>query len=456
MKVLQLTFATVLLLAGLASAADIPGTAPGNDQLLQRLQQLEAETQMLRAELGQLQTNPVPLPPTGPRVTTVSLTDQPDIGYVTLDEARAEMKKLAWTKGDFKIVPYGILWGTTTYETQRTYIGDYSLWAISPDVEGEDAFHVGAKNTRLGVDIAGPQIPFFCCAKSGGKVEIDFQGSFTVENKPGVLLRHAYWEIKDDDFRFLLGQTWDVISPLYPGTLMYSIYWGAGNIGYRHPQVRYERYFTMTDLWKLDVETSIGTDGGSDFTTGAISDGDHAGWPVVQVRVGSTLGQCRPIKFGVSGHIGEDVYDFAGADDTVRPSWSLNADLHMPITDRLGFQGELFTGTNLKPYLGGIIQGVDVAGTQDAIRSSGGWFNVWYNLTPRLHTAAGYTIDDPIDSDLGTATGRIYNQAYWGNISYDLTKKFMMGFEVSQWKTLYVGQAPAESTRFEWVAKYGF
>ena len=50
-------------------------------------------------------------------------------------------------------------------------------------------------------------------------------------------------EVKDDDFRFLVGQTWDVISPLYPGMLMYSVGWDGGNIGYRRAQVRGERYF---------------------------------------------------------------------------------------------------------------------------------------------------------------------------------------------------------------------
>ena len=50
---------------------------------------------------------------------------------------------------------------------------------------------------------------------------IDFQNSvLTTENKATVLLRHAYAEVKDDDFRFLVGQTWDVISPLTPGMLM--------------------------------------------------------------------------------------------------------------------------------------------------------------------------------------------------------------------------------------------
>lgn len=461
MKTMRFTCMAVLLLAGQSLAGEIPAMPPGatNDQLLQRLQQLEAETQALRTELGQIQTRPTPLPTvSGPQYSTVStLAAEGEVEYMTWDEVRAEMKSLAWTKGDFKIVPYGILWGTTTYETSRTYLGDYTLWAISSADEGEDAIHFNGKGTRLGIDVAGPRLACFGCAKSGGKVEIDFEGNFTIENKPGVLLRHAYWEVKNDNFRLLMGQTWDVISPLYPKCIMYSVYWGAGNIGYRRAQLRYERYFTLTDAWKLEFQGALATDAVQDFATGTnAANGDHSGWPIIEMRVGTQIGRCNPISFGVSGHVGEEIFDFAGADDTARPTWSINADLKVPITDRLGFQGEFFTGTNLKTFLGGIIQGVNVGGTNDSIRSTGGWVNAYYDWTPRLHSAVGYTVDDPVDADITTANGRLYNQAYWGNVTYDVTKKFMLGLEVGQWKTLFTDRAPGEATRFEFAGKYAF
>ena len=82
-------------------------------------------------------------------------------------------------------------------------------------------------------------------ARVGGKVEIDFQRQIDVENKASLLLRHAYVEIKDDEFRLLAGQTWDVISPLCPGVLFYSVGWDGGNIGYRRPQFRAERYLAL-------------------------------------------------------------------------------------------------------------------------------------------------------------------------------------------------------------------
>ena len=43
-----------------------------------------------------------------------------EVHYFDLDELRAEMKKLAWTKGDFTITPYGILWANLVEEAGRT------------------------------------------------------------------------------------------------------------------------------------------------------------------------------------------------------------------------------------------------------------------------------------------------------------------------------------------------
>ena len=65
------------------------------------------------------------------------------------------MKDAAWTKGDFKIVPYGILWGNTAYETERTSPGVYTLFVPSADTEGEvfrfdfDSIHVSRGPLRV-------------------------------------------------------------------------------------------------------------------------------------------------------------------------------------------------------------------------------------------------------------------------------------------------------------------
>jgi hypothetical protein len=436
--------------------------------LADRLGQLEAETQSLRAELKWLREHPVRLPQVEASPVSMSAPAPAGEDVYTFEQLQGMMtttaKKYAWTKGDFTVTPYGFLWGNMVYETERSNDGDYTLYVYSPDTRGDSAFHLSARATRLGFDVAGPRLRVFNCAPSGGKVELDFYGSFVTENKPGVLLRHAYWEVKDEDFRLLMGQTWDVISPLVPNTIMYSVYWGAGNIGYRRAQLRGERYLKFSDTSLVTLQSSLNANILSDFTSATDNvDEDHASWPLVEGRVGWTIGHRGkgglPTTVGFSGHIGEQDYN-AVAPSPLPPeftarTWSCNADLNMPLTERFGVHGEFFTGENLGTFLGGVLQGVNSL-TGEPVRSTGGWFEVWWDWAPRFQSNVGYTLDDPLDRDLSADTARIYNQAYYANVIYSVTKQFKLGFEVSQWKTLYVDETPGESTRLEFMGKYGF
>jgi hypothetical protein len=465
---LILTFSGSLLV--FAQAPDPVGPAPSPD-VASRLSQLEAETQTLRTEMEWLRESPVRLPATSVMSTgMVSDTDAADIStsdpqavqgdYFTLEELRGEMKKLAWSKGDFTVIPYGILWPNMVYSTERTNPGSYTLWVLSGSTVPEHEFIVDARTTRLGLDVLGPKIECLNCAQSGGRVEIDFQNQvLSTENKPTIMLRHAYIEVKDEDFRLLGGQTWDVISPLMPGVLNYAVGWDAGNIGYRRAQFRGERYLKFSDVSMLTAQLSVNQQVFADASAPRIA-GEVSNWPIVEGRAAWTIGHrepgCYPITLGVSGHIGEEEFDSSiiGNDDR-RRTWSGNIDLRIPITERLGFQGECQVGENLDSFLGGIGQGVDPT-SFNTIRDAGGWFEFWYDWTPCLHSHVGFSLDNPNDHDLHTAGERSYNQYYYGNLLYDVTKQFLVGLEVSSWETLYVGQLPGNSIRTEFAAKYGF
>jgi hypothetical protein len=512
-----------------------------DQNLIERLNQLEAETQALRSEVGRLRQDVVrlpsveqgatsnsvilvsntyepagpappvpwavplstasqpspsqltastsadqspvkPLPPvtqtaTSPSAGTVSAAPSPPVvsqpsdppsaapqeDYYTLDQIKSEMKKLVWKKGDFTITPYGYLWGATTYETERSNNGDYTYYIYSaqaPEQVGP-TYHVDAKSTRIGLDVLGPRIACLDCAQSGGKVEFDFQGASTQENKGSVLLRHAYWEVKDEEFRLLAGQTWDIISPLYPNTTMYTVYWAAGNIGYRRAQFRGERYIACSDELLWTMQGSINGDIIADTApTGISAIGDQSSWPVIEGRTALTFGQrgkgCNPITLGVSSHIGEQRFKFTAAPvkEMSAETWSFNVDLKAPITDRFGIQGEYQIGDDLSSFQGGILQGYNFT-LRKPIYDAGGWLEVWYYWTPCWHSHVGYCIDDPLDKDIPTG-GRTYNSVYFGNIMYDVTKQFTCGLEVGQWRTLYKGLTPGESTRIEFMARYGF
>ncbi len=473
------------MIFALLAPAMLFGQSPAtSDDLSARMNRQDAEIQALREEVKRLQEDPVRLPAvaatpagmaTAPDPAAVAPAPVPaDIdpnavpetarakagegNFFSLDELRAEVNKSSWKKGDFVVTPYGYLWGNAVYSTERTSPGSYTLYALSASTTPESESIVDVRNTRLGFDVIGPKIPCLGNAESGGKVEIDFQNSvLTTENRPTIMLRHAYLEVKSDDFRLLVGQTWDVISPLNPDMLMYSVGWDAGNIGYRRAQFRGERYLACSDVSLVTVQASIDQDVFPDAITGAT--GEPSNWPIVEGRVAWTVGRrgegCLPVTVGVSGHIGEEEFDstIIGRDNR-RRTWSGNIDVRVPLTARLGVEGECYVGENLSAFLGGIGQGIDPV-TGNTIRDAGGWFEVWYDFTSRLHSHVGYSVDDPNDHDL-VATERSYNQFYFGNLIYDVTKNLLVGVEVSSWRTLYVGELPGDSVRTEFVAKYGF
>jgi hypothetical protein len=120
-----------------------------------------------------------------------------------------------------------------------------------------------------------------------------------------------------------------------------------------------------------------------------------------------------------------------------------------------GFQGECFVGENLSQFLGGIGQGYDFT-LRRSIYSQGGWIEGYYYWTDKFHSHIGYTLDDPLDSDITPAAGRTYNQVIWGNVIYDVTKQFQLGLEVGSWRTLFQAETPADSIRTELMVRYGF
>lgn len=404
----------------------------------------------------------------------------PPVSSAAHTSAVPEQKVTPWQKGGLRIVPYGALWADVNYATERTSPGAFTLFVLSEQEQGEDAFMVDARRTRLGLNIFGPDMHDPLEGKTGGRLEVDFHGNFLTENRAAVLLRHAYWEITNDDFRFLVGQTSDVISPLIPGTLNYGFGYLGGNIGFRRAQVRAERYVNLSSAVQLTLQGSLNQDIVTDFLTEPGIRREAANWPVLQGRTALALrlrgADHDPLTLGVSGHIGETGFDFLAngppplnlppEDDARLRTWSFNVDLRVPLTERCGWQGEYFTGANLSAFGGGIGQGVCPC-LRRPIRSTGGWMEIWYDWTNTVHTHAGFGVDDPNNSD--SLLGRTRNQFIFTNVLLNVTDNLSTGLEVTYWETLYheerVGQipddqltsaAPGRAVTVNWMIKYEF
>lgn len=457
-------FAILLLVADLVSARDtIPSVdAPSTEELSRKNDELRAELHTLQDAVESL------------RLRVESSESSQFVGGAS-PSGPADP---AWQKGKYRIVPYGVGWVNLAYDTSRTQSGPFTIFAQSEEVEGESGFSVNARSSRFGVQVSGPEI---FGGESAGRVEFDFFGAAQLENRAGILLRHAYGEFIGENWRAVGGQTSDVISPLIPNMQNYTPGWGAGNIGYRRAQSRFEWWQDFTDSGRMTLQGSINQTIVTDFATDPLTGGEDAGWPTIMGRIAfrtesgihanDDAAGCRPRpgylppgpdsdlrpEIGVSGHIGREQVDFTTAplaDDRQFTSWSFNVDLYAPLTDRLGFQGEFFFGEVLGTFQGGIIQGIDPV-LRRGIRSTGGWGEVWYHITDDVDAHVGFGIDDPRDSDLSTGR-RSQNYFWFANVVHDVTELFSVGLEVSYWKTKFVGLTDGEAVRIETVMKYRF
>ena len=331
-----------------------------------------------------------------------------DAQFYTIDELREEMKKLAWTKGDFTIVPYGQLWGSMMYGSSRWAPGQFILYVPSADGllgEGRGQFRNRHAENPAGHEYYRPRDSYVRgFTKSGVQVEVDFMGLAgnvvggsvipTGENFAGLLMRHAFAEIKTDDWRLLAGQTWDVISPLNPGMLTYAVGWAGGNIGFRRMQIRGERYWHFGDSCLVTVQGAMMQDVVADLPAFA----ENSNWPVLEGRLALSL--AKPLtEFAPLPSVCRDTLaSKAGfpidmrnrADDYRLPTWSVCADAvrhyaaagdsgrvlhgkepgHVPGRRQSGHQS--FTRTPSNPRAGGSICGttgrpgciaISVAGT---------------------------------------------------------------------------------------------
>ncbi len=469
----RVTFTIVMLIAAARQCPGrdaVPAPAPSNPILTAAtsqpptIEQLARDNALLREKLESLES----------QVDSLSRqTMQPGMA-----ESLPRIGEVAgFRKGDYQIVPYGIGWVNIAFDTARTQTGSFTIFAQSRDVEGESAFSVNARASRFGTRVSGPEI---FGGETSGRVEFDFFGSAQTENRAGILLRHAYGEFVGENWRAVGGQTNDVISPLIINMQNYTPGWGAGNIGYRRAQSRFEWWQDFSDAGRVTLQGSINQTIVTDFATDPLTGGEDAGWPTFMARIAfrpewsahqveSSGAGCSPRpgylapgtglrpEIGFSGHIGREQVDFTMmplADDEQFTSWSFNVDLYAPLTDKFGFQGEFFWGDVLGTFQGGVIQGIDPV-TRQGIQSIGGWGELWYQATDRVHTHAGFGIDDPRNTDL-SAGRRSQNHFWFGNVVFDVTDLFSVGLEVSYWKTKFVGMADGEAVRIETVMKYRF
>ncbi|MFN0249057.1 MAG: hypothetical protein ACKV2T_19390 [Kofleriaceae bacterium] len=277
--------------------------------------------------------------------------------------------------------------------------------------------------------------------KGEGKLEIDFAGG---EGVNVLRLRHAYAQIAlGKKIEVLAGQTWDLVSPLFPSAQNDMQLLFAGNTGDRRPQLR----LTMMPSDKVRIgiaAAATGTLDQRDLDNDGQLDGIRAATPSLQglIEFRKRMRGDAALRIGLWGHLAKDEL----ANGTRYPARSIGGHVFLPAAPMMVLIAEVYGGSNTTDIGGGIGQGVNPV-TGRTIRSVGGWLELALVPTRRHMIAFGGTGDFARESDLEMGD-RTSNGTVYGVIRYKPKQSLQLGLEQLYWKTTYKGMSPGVANRF--------
>lgn len=336
-----------------------------------------------------------------------------------------------------------------------------TMWIESEDPskrkKDNEQFTLHPRLTRLGFDFTGPE-DVIGTADLIGNLEVDFQNGGS-ESRQIIRIRHAYLQLKSDQsFLLVAGQTWDIISPLFPFVNNDTLMWNAGNLGDRRPQIRLA-YEPALGTGTLSLIGGLGLGGAidnQDLDSNTVRDAEDWGLPHIQGRIAYSVPlwvEKKRAMLGLWGHGGrqETEKPVAGKDEF--DTNSVGLDLSLPLTGILTLKGEIWQGENLADYRGGIGQGVNKTAGKE-IESKGGWGELHGQLSPSLGLAVGYTLDNPEDEDVPDE-GRIKNRSVYLGGRWT-QKNFTIGLDYINWSTDWKNLAKGDANRYNLIFQYDF
>ena len=354
----------------------------------------------------------------------------------------------------WSIKPYGYIKADAIYDDSAHPTQNLCGWALPENqvTRGDDQFTVTARQTRLGAVITAPNIGD---AKVRGVIETDFYGPDNGnDNSAALRIRRAFGEVKGPDWMLLFGQEWEIMSPLFPDTLNFMYGALSGNMGFRYPQIRLDKWWILENEGKLIGQVALQREMPQDLDGFGVEDGRDSGLGTALARVGYHQGK---FQAGFSGHFGhEEVdWDHLGDDDDLH-TWSINADLRVPLWQALQVQGEVYLGENLDCHTGNL-NGVNV-GTRDPIEALGGWVELGWKPKPAAGEIAGnvgFGWVDPRNSDVPDGW-LSQNQYYYVNAKYYFSSYLWTGVEISYYQTDYENADDGDNVRIQnsWVLTF--
>ena len=367
---------------------------------------------------------------------------------------------------------YGIAQFDASWENHRgiSAPGNLVYYADIGKAAQSGEWNLTAMNSRLGVNFTGPDSGK--AYKLGGKIEFDFGSTAAyVENQPVVRLRLGYGTLAFPGIglSFLAGQAADVFSPLVAPTINTGGLWFGGNVGYRRPQFRVTEAVPVGSA-RVEVAAAVARSIGSAGYMGQTDGGHDADIPAFEGRAAVSLPlwvEKQNATLGFSGHFGQEdvmIKDTLVPKDTgiykTLNSWSINADLELPLVSFLSLVAEADYGANLDAYMGGINQGFTkvLIGTDSSAKNVvgfGGWFALRLKAGSSIVGNIGLGVDS-VHSSTVSKNKPVRNTNAFVNTSYFLAPNSRIGIELERIETDYKAAHYQRLWRTQAVYAYSF
>jgi hypothetical protein len=432
-------------LPGAQTPPDLPGIVERLDRLERENRAMAEEIQALRAELSMARGEKS-------EATATSATTEERIAIQGQRiEEQAQTKVEAAQR--FPIRLTGMVLLNAFMNSRQNGGTDYPTAASA--TAGSDRAGATMRQTQIGLEYHGPQT--FLGGSVHGALYMDFyQGAAPLQE--WIRLRTGTIQVDWASRGIKAGVDKPIFNPREPDSLAQvgvSPLTGAGNLWLWVPQVRVEQDF------------SIGGSSGLRAQVGAVETREvnpygpaPAGGKIEAVRPGlegrfeawHKLDEERKLELAVGFHTG-----VTHADGFSIPSKLVSLDWFLNPWRRVEFSGAFFAGQNVASLgTGAVSQGYYVFGNYaEAIDSQGGWGQLTIHTVRRLdlHLFTGQQ-DYQAGQLRQGSVGR--NLLFGGNLFFRVAPNVLVGPEVTQLRTFYLGQGTRINNHYDLAFAYLF
>ena len=326
-----------------------------------------------------------------------------------------------------------------------------------------------AKVTRLGAEYFHKPDGLLEGGRAWARVEVDFLNNQSdtsdptnQPSRPLLRLRLAHLGIGKGDWDLVMGQDWDLFSPLIPTVMQGTQMAYAGNTGDRRPSAYVSYDHDFGEGIRIQVQNGISLANAIDIadynSDGQRGNSDY-GLPGYQTRLGivvPTEVDKQPLMIGISA-VMADTHEAVGQGKRQAltfPQRGIAGDLRLPLNEYMVFQGEAYTGYDLNEWRGGVGQGINLEEGK-VIQAAGGWWEIVTRTCEYHRFAVGMGVDKANGGDV-PLHGRTRNLVSWARNEFMPGSGIVFGCEYFLWSTQYNGYEPGKASLINLFSQLNF